>query len=262
MFHETSTGEGTFKKFPISQMSNPVALLAAGTRVIVGKLGTMLPSTSSLRIFAGVASIFALRLILKSTLHLVLPPLYRILSKLVSLPNRRFYTPATEYKRVPLRRGWERLGPSVVDLGELGVGSGSGGEEVLSVTGRGQRDVEGGGLKNRNPYFGGLESAKERYVAVSSGHLKENGTARSYPNGTTLVVGHEYDFDDDSDDESSIAETEKGAETTAVFYKIPVSPSPALDRPLRKRYDAEGIPFILYSAFFLDFFELTFVIQS
>lgn len=161
---------------------------------------------------------------------MLLPPLYRILAKLILLPNRRFYTPATEYKRVPLRRGWERLGPSLVDLGELGVGSGAAGE-VVSVTGRGQRDVEDGGLKNRNPYFGGLENAKEEYI---SGLPYKNGVAHPPPKGTTLVVGHEYE-EDNYDYDSDTSETEGVSDKTPV----PLSPSPG--RPLRKRYDAEGM---------------------
>ncbi|KAG8805445.1 hypothetical protein FRC19_007881 [Serendipita sp. 401] len=55
----------------------------------------------------GVSAIFAWRLIVKQIMHTVLPPMFRWASGLVgnlgfTLPNRRWYTPATEYERVPV----------------------------------------------------------------------------------------------------------------------------------------------------------------
>ncbi|KAF9011774.1 hypothetical protein BDQ17DRAFT_1344805, partial [Cyathus striatus] len=49
----------------------------------------------------GILTIFVWRIVAKSTLHLVLPPIFRLLAKIFDLPNRRFYTPATDYKSVP-----------------------------------------------------------------------------------------------------------------------------------------------------------------
>ncbi|GJJ10601.1 hypothetical protein Clacol_004828 [Clathrus columnatus] len=236
LFHEddgTGIGNGgTFKKMPTPQFSNPVTILVPSTRLTLG-----------------IASIFALRLVLKSTLHLLLPPLYRTLSKLISLPNRRFYTPATEYERVPLRRGWEHLGPSVVDLGELGVGSGTG--EVVSATGRGMRDVEGGGeLKNRIRYFGNNSANTENHHHHhhNGGYREKNDTTRTFPNGTTLVVGHEYEFDNDDnvddDDAGSVADTEPDV-SGGPFEKNSHMTIVETGRPLRKRYDAEVLTKII-----------------
>ena len=64
---------------------------------------------------AGIAAIFAWRIFAKFLLHRILPPVYRFLSQLVTLPNRRFYTPATDYKGVPPEKHLRAL-PSVLDL--------------------------------------------------------------------------------------------------------------------------------------------------
>lgn len=78
----------------------------------------------------GILAIFAWRLFAKSALHLILPPTFRLLARAFQLPNRRFYTPATEYKSVPSEFAVTRQGlgvlhpiPSVIDLpAEVGVG--------------------------------------------------------------------------------------------------------------------------------------------
>jgi len=90
-----------------------------------------------LKLVVGVSTVFAWRIFAKAVAHLALPPLFRLISnkvlpRLVSihvlpegsgLPNRRFYTPATEYDgSVPLSAGGDgslgglRSIPSVIDL--------------------------------------------------------------------------------------------------------------------------------------------------
>ncbi|KAG9054832.1 hypothetical protein FS842_004011 [Serendipita sp. 407] len=64
-------------------------------------------SFAILKMVTGVSAIFAWRLIVKQIMHTVLPPMFRWASGLVgnlgfTLPNRRWYTPATEYERVPV----------------------------------------------------------------------------------------------------------------------------------------------------------------
>jgi dihydrosphingosine 1-phosphate phosphatase len=59
-----------------------------------------------IKMVTGVSAIFAWRLIVKSIMHTVLPPLFRWASGFVGnigwqLPARRWYTPATEYESVP-----------------------------------------------------------------------------------------------------------------------------------------------------------------
>lgn len=48
---------------------------------------------------------------------MILPPTFRLLAQAFTLPNRRFYTPATDYKNVPSELGLRPI-PSVIDLPE------------------------------------------------------------------------------------------------------------------------------------------------
>lgn len=100
---------------------------------------------------SGILVIFTWRLLAKSALHLILPPTFRILSRVFRLPNRRFYTPATDYKSVPSEFSATGRGggfglhpiPSVIDLpgtggvgvevGGIGSGSGVGGMADFGV---------------------------------------------------------------------------------------------------------------------------------
>ncbi|KLO10046.1 hypothetical protein SCHPADRAFT_857089 [Schizopora paradoxa] len=93
--------------------------------------------TALAKLVVGISTVFAWRILAKALAHLALPPLFRMISykvlpRLVSihvlpegsgLPNRRFYTPATEYDgSVPLSAGGDgslgglRSIPSVIDL--------------------------------------------------------------------------------------------------------------------------------------------------
>jgi len=79
-----------------------------------------------LKIVLGVCAVFAWRLVAKPTLQILLPPLFRFLAKGLHLPNRRWYTPATEYGSVPLDHlgggmGGLRAIPSVIDLPSTAV---------------------------------------------------------------------------------------------------------------------------------------------
>ncbi|KAF5369021.1 hypothetical protein D9758_002980 [Tetrapyrgos nigripes] len=82
------------------------------------------------KMLVGILIIFTWRLLAKSFLHLILPPTFRFLATIFSLPNRRFYTPATDYKSVPseFHHGEPGLGlrpiPSVIDLPGTGLGVG------------------------------------------------------------------------------------------------------------------------------------------
>ena len=124
----------------------------------------------------GVLVIFAWRILAKSTLHALLPPTFRLLSQSFTLPNRRFYTPATDYKSVPSGIGLRPI-PSVIDLaGELGV-EGDGwtwGEEVeVSGIGRG-----GGEIKMRGP--GVAEKRGKSLEYVNGGRSKDGEVVTHY----------------------------------------------------------------------------------
>ncbi|KAJ3556621.1 hypothetical protein NP233_g11939 [Leucocoprinus birnbaumii] len=85
---------------------------------------------ATLKMTLGILVIFTWRLLAKSALHLILPPTFRLLARVFQLPNRRFYTPATEYKSVPSEFAVTPQGlgvlhpiPSVIDLpSQVGVG--------------------------------------------------------------------------------------------------------------------------------------------
>ncbi|KAI0747169.1 PAP2-domain-containing protein [Daedaleopsis nitida] len=72
-------------------------------------------STAGIKMVIGILTIFIWRIAAKSFCHFVLPPTFRLLSHLFTLPHRRFYTPATDYTSVPAEKGLRPI-PSVIDL--------------------------------------------------------------------------------------------------------------------------------------------------
>lgn len=68
---------------------------------------------------SGVLIIFTFRLAAKPILHAVLPPIFRGLSTLFTLPNRRYYTAATDYQSFPSENLLYDPIPSVIDLPAL-----------------------------------------------------------------------------------------------------------------------------------------------
>jgi hypothetical protein len=67
------------------------------------------------KVTVGILVIFVWRILAKSLLHLVLPPLFRLLASSFDLPHRRFYTPATDYQHMPVESSLRPI-PSVIDL--------------------------------------------------------------------------------------------------------------------------------------------------
>ncbi|KAG8925412.1 hypothetical protein FRC00_004007 [Tulasnella sp. 408] len=88
---------------------------------------------AGVKMVVGVLIIFVFRLIAKPILHAVLPPIFRGLSTLFKLPNRRFYTPATDYKKFPSEPILNHPIPSMIDLSSLSQES----EGVLLPTNNG-----------------------------------------------------------------------------------------------------------------------------
>jgi hypothetical protein len=90
---------------------------------------------SIIKVVVGILLIFTWRIFAKATLHFALPRIFRFLANIFTLPNRRFYTPATDYEEVPIERGLHPI-PSVIDLpSQLQVGVDD--ENVSASTGRG-----------------------------------------------------------------------------------------------------------------------------
>ncbi|EMD34637.1 hypothetical protein CERSUDRAFT_116813 [Gelatoporia subvermispora B] len=72
-------------------------------------------SIAVLKMVLAILIIFTWRIFAKSLFHVILPPTFRFLAQLFTLPHRRFYTPATDYKSVPPDKGLRPI-PSVIDL--------------------------------------------------------------------------------------------------------------------------------------------------
>lgn len=103
--------------------------------------------TATLKMVFGIFVIFAWRIFAKSTLHMVLPPTFRFLAQIFTLPHRRFYTPATDYKSVPSDLGLRPI-PSVMDLSgtlgmEVDLDADAGWTSGRSVSGNGEVRVRG-----------------------------------------------------------------------------------------------------------------------
>ncbi|KAF8552134.1 hypothetical protein OG21DRAFT_1511846 [Imleria badia] len=85
-------------------------------------------SLAGAKVGLGILIIFIWRLLAKSFLHAVLPPVFRALAPHFDLPHRRFYTPATDYGRLPMENGLRPI-PSVIDLASTLEVSGVNGSE-------------------------------------------------------------------------------------------------------------------------------------
>ncbi|KAF9446990.1 hypothetical protein P691DRAFT_707521 [Macrolepiota fuliginosa MF-IS2] len=115
-------------------------------------------SVAAVKMTLGIMVIFTWRLLAKSALHLILPPTFRLFSRAFQLPNRRFYTPATEYKSVPSEFAVTPQGlgvlhpiPSVIDLPSkagVGINLDEGVANALAMKGR-NGTVWDGGVKMR-----------------------------------------------------------------------------------------------------------------
>ncbi|KIY68373.1 hypothetical protein CYLTODRAFT_421694 [Cylindrobasidium torrendii FP15055 ss-10] len=112
-------------------------------------------SVAVLKMVIGISVIIIWRILAKSLLHITLPPMYRFLAKAFELPNRRFYTPATDYKNVPsefANGNGLRAIPSVIDLSGM-LEQENGGGDVGYVSGVGYNHAGkrmGQTLKPRN----------------------------------------------------------------------------------------------------------------
>ena len=138
-------------------------------------------SVAALKMAVGILTIIAWRILAKSLLHVILPPIFRVLARAFQLPNRRFYTPATDYKNVPSEfahangLGGLRPIPSVIDLPGTagvevgGIGSGCG---YGSSTMNGMNDMK---LRNEKVRFSsGLSKAIDPAEEVEEVPLKED----------------------------------------------------------------------------------------
>ena len=117
--------------------SRPDIILATNPKIQQHFLGTK----------TGILIIFIWRLLAKSFLHTVLPPVFRELALHFELPHRRFYTPATDYGRLPVENGLHPI-PSVIDLAStLEVSGVNGSEQPRQAIKRRGLNLNGGNAK-------------------------------------------------------------------------------------------------------------------
>jgi hypothetical protein len=154
---------------------------------------------SVIKVVVGILLIFTWRIFAKSSLHFALPRIYRFLANIFTLPNRRFYTPATDYEEVPIERGLHPI-PSVIDLPsqlQLEVDD----ENVSASTGRsGRGSVTLSDVKKRRNWskneFGqdvrvfGEKANGQVYQAgeTADGGEASEGEVRRYDADGTLVI--------------------------------------------------------------------------
>ncbi|KAG6333952.1 hypothetical protein ID866_5135 [Astraeus odoratus] len=136
-------------------------------------------SIAGAKVSVGILIIFVWRLFAKSVLHLVLPPLFRALARCFDLPNRRFYTPATDYAHVPVENGLHPI-PSVIDL-----------PSTLEVTGVDGEDTRGG-IKRRGRATTAKPGIPGSLYLLSQGNELENGKGATHP-GTEEVKHYDAD---------------------------------------------------------------------
>jgi dihydrosphingosine 1-phosphate phosphatase len=178
----------------------------AGGRVPFSKSGwvsfllSIIRGTLALRPCLGIFIIFIWRIAAKSVLLKALPPLFRGLARIFSLPNRRFYTPATEYTSVPSEfsgDGGLRPIPSLIDLPSSagieigGIGSGSEVTGYKSFFGEQEIKLRGNGSGNNGKISPG--SAYDEKVHGSD-WAQANGSAKRKKNKDGEFIKH-YDAD-------------------------------------------------------------------
>ncbi|PCH44674.1 hypothetical protein WOLCODRAFT_139137 [Wolfiporia cocos MD-104 SS10] len=127
-------------------------------------------SVVAVKMIVGILVIFMWRIFAKTASHLILPPIFRLLAQAFTLPRRRFYTPATDYKNVPPEKGLNPI-PSVIDLPrmmEVEMDGGGATSNSLSIPGYrsrgiyGERSVKQRGAKGRTTGPNSLDARKSQ----------------------------------------------------------------------------------------------------
>jgi dihydrosphingosine 1-phosphate phosphatase len=127
--------------------------------------------------------------------HHILPPTFRALAQLFTLPHRRYYTPATDYTNVPADKGL-RAFPSVLDLPGMvkleADGVSTARNNNAFSTGRGQikqRANGRGGLspESEKPPVNGRAGSGAGGVDSELGGRKQPGVLHYDADGTRLL---------------------------------------------------------------------------
>ena len=139
------------------------------------------------------------RMLAKSFFHFVLPPTFRFLSHLFTLPNRRFYTPATDYTSMPADKGLRPI-PSVIDLPGMveyevdGVGAAA----TASTARRGYGVIKQRAGKNGSSAPSGKPPGQEPFLSEKSAKGVDARDAQEWwaePRGKDEQAVKHYDAD-------------------------------------------------------------------
>ena len=178
----------------------------AAIKIVIGAPSPLpsspFPRRSPERVFAhtlprphtGVLTIFVWRIAAKSFCLSILPPIFRFLAQLFTLPHRRFYTPATDYTSVPPEKGLRPI-PSVIDLPRMVE------YEAAESTARAQgRGGVYGAVKQRTGKGGarGVEKvaaagAGEKVAGMGQGAGEGRGAWAEQPKRERLVKHYDAD---------------------------------------------------------------------
>ncbi|KAL1941837.1 hypothetical protein VTO73DRAFT_6837 [Trametes versicolor] len=147
---------------------------------------------AAIKMVIGVLAIVIWRMLAKSFCHFILPPTFRFLSHGLKLPNRRFYTPATDYTSMPVDKGLRPF-PSVIDLPGMveyevdGVGADA--AAASTAHGNGLRAYSAA-IKQRG---GGGRNKQEAAVSESEKHARETDERDAQEWGAATRAEEEQD---------------------------------------------------------------------
>ncbi|KAH9887321.1 PAP2-domain-containing protein [Cubamyces lactineus] len=151
---------------------------------------------AAIKTVIGVLMIVIWRMLAKSFFHFVLPPTFRFLSHLFTLPNRRFYTPATDYTSMPADKGLRPI-PSVIDLPGMveyevdGVGAAA----TASTARRGYGMIKQRTAKNGSSALSGKSAGQEMYLSEKSAKGADAQEWWAEPRGKDEQAVKHYDAD-------------------------------------------------------------------
>lgn len=127
-----------------------------------------------MKMVTGVSAIFAWRLAVKQLMHAALPPLIRWASGLVgnigwTLPNRRWYTPATHYSSRPIEKGLHPIPSSMNLSAELA----NRGEEASTTSRLPHARLYNGGQNVKSRKGNGVSEKRVEFVGHKGEKLKD-----------------------------------------------------------------------------------------
>ncbi|KAL2222163.1 sphingoid base-phosphate phosphatase [Thermoascus aurantiacus ATCC 26904] len=129
-----------------------------------------------LRIVVGVLAIFAWREVMKPSLLRILPPIFRVLEKVGLILPRRFFTKASEYKKIPGHLKDDDVLPNVSEIPSI----------LTSIRHPRRRAVSVGPQSEADAYEALAYREKRRRESVSSDRRRSPSSNRVSPAAETI----------------------------------------------------------------------------